>query len=361
MKKLLYVCSNSDLAGAPKHVTNLINLCSEDFEIKAIFGGKGEILDYTKFNNFVLLKNLSSSINFKKDLKAYKQIKNQIKIFNPDIIHMHSFKASLLVRIYNLFNSLDSTLVYTVHGWPWRGKNILIKFITYLLEASFAIINRNLNYIFVDKKSFENFISKFFIKNKSLIFNGVPFDIEKNKIKEQSTYPHFLFVSRIAHGKRHDIAIQAFDLFIKQGGNGFLHFIGEGTNDSQFIKSFINFEQIADNVFFHGQINNQCKIYNKGDVVLLISDFEALPLSLIEGLSYSKPLIASDVGSVNEIVNENTGILLKSHNLEEISNSFHVMSSKILRDKIASQSLNHFHSKFSEDCIKKDILKIYLK
>jgi glycosyltransferase involved in cell wall biosynthesis len=47
-----------------------------------------------------------------------------------------------------------------------------------------------------------------------------------------------------------------------------------------------------------------------------LSSSEGIPVSMMEAISFGIPIIATDVGAVNEIVNEETGILLEKDNLE---------------------------------------------
>ena len=59
--------------------------------------------------------------------------------------------------------------------------------------------------------------------------------------------------------------------------------------------------------------NSEIKKYyatNFVDWFINVSQFEGIPVSMMEAISYGIPIIATDVGGVNEIVNEATGILI---------------------------------------------------
>ena len=49
------------------------------------------------------------------------------------------------------------------------------------------------------------------------------------------------------------------------------------------------------------------------DMLVNASEFEGLPVSMMEALSYNIPIIGTDVGGVNEIVTEDTGLLLNEY------------------------------------------------
>jgi glycosyltransferase involved in cell wall biosynthesis len=50
--------------------------------------------------------------------------------------------------------------------------------------------------------------------------------------------------------------------------------------------------------------------YQKADVVMLTSDYEGLPLVILEAMAHQKPVITSNVGAVSEVVTPETGILV---------------------------------------------------
>jgi glycosyltransferase involved in cell wall biosynthesis len=73
-----------------------------------------------------------------------------------------------------------------------------------------------------------------------------------------------------------------------------------------------------------GRLSNQevinYYINNKIDVFINVSSIEGLPVTMMESISFNVPIIATDVGGVSELVNSETGILLKPNpNTEEIA------------------------------------------
>lgn len=67
---------------------------------------------------------------------------------------------------------------------------------------------------------------------------------------------------------------------------------------------------------FKGHLSNK-EVYefyesNEIDVFINLSESEGIPVSMMEAMSFSIPIIATNVGGVNEIVSNKNGILLKS-------------------------------------------------
>ena len=65
---------------------------------------------------------------------------------------------------------------------------------------------------------------------------------------------------------------------------------------------FVDSEGLNDRVQFVGNRHDITAILQKSDIFLLLSDWEGLPLSILEAMQCGLPIIASDVGGVNEAV-----------------------------------------------------------
>lgn len=61
-------------------------------------------------------------------------------------------------------------------------------------------------------------------------------------------------------------------------------------------------EGTPDNVYFLGNISNAARYVSIADLFVLPSNYEGLPIVIIEAMSLGKPVVASDVGGVSELV-----------------------------------------------------------
>lgn len=79
---------------------------------------------------------------------------------------------------------------------------------------------------------------------------------------------------------------------------------------------------IADRVEFAGWLDDPSPQLGRADLFLLPSRYEGLPLSIIEAMFAELPVIASDVGSVRELVAEGkTGLLVRSGDPGELADA----------------------------------------
>lgn len=76
-----------------------------------------------------------------------------------------------------------------------------------------------------------------------------------------------------------------------------------------------------DSIHFLGQIDHEkmVALYNIADIVVIPSIFEPLPLSAMEALACGTPVVASDVGGLRQIINEQIGYLVRSGDYAALS------------------------------------------
>ena len=74
-----------------------------------------------------------------------------------------------------------------------------------------------------------------------------------------------------------------------------------------------------------------------------ISDFTS-PLKLFEYMSHRKPIIASDLPVIREVLNEKNSILVKCDDIDLWINSIKDLKNLKNRDLIANQALSDFYN-----------------
>lgn len=99
--------------------------------------------------------------------------------------------------------------------------------------------------------------------------------------------------------------------------------IGGNKNEQKLISEIKN-GGLDNIVSFEGFVTGEKKInlLNWADVYILPSFNEGLPISILEAMSYSLPVISTPVGGIPEVVDTNNGIMVTPGNDEEI---YHAM------------------------------------
>lgn len=231
---------------------------------------------------------------------AINQIHAVIEEVKPDIIHVHSTWAGLFVRLPYLFRKRKAKIIYQSHGWAFLmdtsnyKKNIYALVEKILSISTDKIINIS-NY--EQKQAIEYGLNK----NKMvMIYNGVE-DKENNsnlKLNWDENKINLLFVGRLDRQKGLDLFLDVYDKMKLE--NLHLYVIGTSVLDDNLPKS-------TKHVTYLGWVDNKDidVYYQACDAVIMPSRWEGFGLVAIEAMRNLKPVIASNVGALPELIKNN--------------------------------------------------------
>ena len=156
----------------------------------------------------------------------------------------------------------------------------------------------------------KNFILNLGFKNKIEIINNGVFIPEENTNIFTNDQINITIVSRLVSHKNIKKIIKAIsdlnDPLI------YLNIIGDGPELNQLQKISLESNN-KDNIIFHGKLNRDDinHIFLKSDIYIQASNYEGLPHSLLEAMSYGIPVLCTPVGECKEILgNEDRGYIL---------------------------------------------------
>ena len=129
--------------------------------------------------------------------------------------------------------------------------------------------------------------------------------------------PRLLMSARLDPEKRHDVLVDAVAELRRRGIAVEAWLAGTGPLLED-VRSRADREGVADRVRFLGYVRNDrlLRFLEEGDVdlVVLPSDAEGIPVSLIEGLAYQVPAVGCDAGGVRELLDDGCGELAEPPN-----------------------------------------------
>ena len=159
-------------------------------------------------------------------------------------------------------------------------------------------------------KHLKNFILNLGFKNKIEIINNGVFIPEENTNIFTNDQINITIVSRLVSHKNIKKIIRAIsdlnDPLI------YLNIIGDGPELNQLQKISLE-SNYKNNTIFHGKLNRDDinHIFLKSDIYIQASNYEGLPHSLLEAMSYGIPVLCTPVGECKEILgNEDRGYIL---------------------------------------------------
>jgi len=355
--KVLHVIARMNVGGTATYLFNLLNgLQGSGVETKLVIGNvpsnekedaRVEQLHYKRITA------LSRSISPLKDLTARRQLWEIVDQYNPDLIHSHTFKAGLLVRS----KRTSIPIIHTFHGHhlydPDYGKfaRVVIKTIERILaKRSKKILTIGSR---VGKELLDVGIGKRSQYQSIAPGVRVPKLSDRSKIVKKfslnSDRLNVLWMGRLTIVKRPDRVIELAKHF--PGVN----FIVAGDGELR-----AELEAMASsNVYFLG-VQNSDEMFSLADIVLLTSDSEGMPLTLIEGQMAGVPAIATGVGSVSEIVEHDVTGLVTSTQIEQIVSSLgRLLGDSMLRSTMAKNARERALDIFSIEKMVESHIQVY--
>ena len=366
--KVLQVIARLNLGGTAKYLITLNSGLNKSGIKSLIVTGyvqKDEIEDPEVISlKPIRVKNLGRKISPINDLKAAKQLRKVILETSPDVVHTHTFKAGLLVRAQR--NKIEKQLgkrvkfVHTYHGHlfddpEFKGiKLIMVKMIERSLSKSTDQI------ITVGKKVKADLDQRKIrakrktvsiqpsVKPLKLISKNVA--LKKYKVKNTQRI-RVLWLARVTGVKNPQRAVEIANLmpqidFYLAGGGDLL----------EKVKS-----QAPSNLKVLGWQDAK-SILPIADIFLSTSENEGMPIALIEAQLAGIPVVATNVGSVSEVViNNKTGFVCSKSNPELIKAISKLSESKSLCTKLGKNGKTHALKIFSEKQLISAHKELYLK
>lgn len=357
---ILIISTNADEAGAPKHVETIANGLQDDFQFILIFGENGPVTERLKGRGYIVhvVHEMRTAISPINDLIALIKILFITAKYKPDIIHCHSAKAGMLGRLSAFI--CGKKWIYTVHGWGWRGASRLTKALIICIELVLSKLPRGF-YLFVAKDVQADGLNTLRLcpHRGTVIYNGVPsIDVALPNFSQPL---NVMMPARVSSAKDHQSLILAFENI--NDPNMRLLLCGTGTDLDEFKKFAKALAPTTHHLIsFLGQRSDIYNVYAQSHIVALISNFEALPLSIIESMSCSRSIIATNVGGVPELISSDlNGILVRSNCIKDITSALTRLKDERLRAKLGSRARIAYEEKFTEKAMLRSIAHTYQK
>lgn len=350
-KSLLLLITNSDFSGSTRNVLDIIEVIKKHYNVTIIAGGTGEF--FTEFGEdveFFHVNELQSTLKIRELSKAYLRIRKLVALINPHFVWTHGATANLLGRV--LPQRPIYYLISTVHGFPWRGfslfKRLLIKSVD---VATIALSRPSIIFLSNSEKRaapwLYNITKNYVLYNTSRLNYTHPLPI----IPQANTA---VMLARVDRSKDHKLLGYVIENSKKLEK---IYLVGKGTNDVSFLKETFS-ENALRKIQAIGQVDDVSDYISKSSLVILLSHFEALPISLIEGAKFGKPLVASNVGSVPEIVCDGLNGFLVGKDAEAIANAVDCILSGDRSVKFGEESRRLYIEKFGERRFNESVLNI---
>lgn len=327
-KRLLHIITLSEWGGAQQVCYDIVtNLDNSKYVAEVACAPGGKLVSKLKEQKVTVhtIDCLKRDIAPLKDLEALIRLYQLIRKGRYNVIHCHSTKAGILGRFAG-WAARTAKIYFTVHGWGFYnvGEYGRIYSLLVNLEKLAAKVTDKMICVSENDK-IEGLKREIGPEDKfKVIHNGIswkdsnPKSLRK-KINAKESDIVFLMVARLAYQKNPLLFLKSAKKVVKNHQQVKFVLIGDGPLYSK-CEQFIIANQLEKHATLLGFREDVRELLPDADVFVLSSRFEGLPLTIIEAMFAGLPIIATEVGGTDELVqNGINGFLTRPNNIEDLS------------------------------------------
>lgn len=303
----------------------VLNLCSfidkNEFEpFIASLIGSGELMKQAKeagipsrhleFSNPVSLSGIIRLIRLIREWKI-------------DIVQIHGLRADSIARWAVKLGGAKA-VISTIHSIdPWRKwQHILVDKITAPFVDHYVAVCNAAAKVSIEREGLRS-------DNVTVVYIGVPdliipreqSDNIKEKLSITKNSPVVGILANLRDMKGHRYVIEALPELRHEFPDIVFLFAGRDDSNGE-IREYAEKLGVSDSIRFLGFWKNPAELFAVMDMFLLPSDWEGLPVSIIEAMNAGVPVIASRVGGIPELIwDGEDGILIRPKSPEDIKKS----------------------------------------
>ena len=289
------------------------------------------------------------------DLKAVKEIRTLIKKYSPDIVYAHSSKAGAIARVANI--GLKNHCLYNPHGWAFNMRCSAKKKAMYTAIEKVAAPFCDKIICISDAEKQSALDKKICREDKlQVIFNGVDIESYENGVhgavkRKDLNIPEDAFVvgmvGRMSPQKAPDIFVKMAKKVKDAVPNAHFIIVGNGNQEAE-IRKYAGDNGFSDSLYITGWVDNPMSYVELFNVACLLSRWEGFGLALPEYMMAGKPIVATRVDAIPNIIKDGeNGLLVEVDNAEAASKAvLRIYSDGALRRRIVASGLEDVHKRF---------------
>ena len=340
-----------------------------------------------------ILPGLGREISPTGDLDSFRTIRKTIKRFRPHIIHTHTAKAGAVGRLAAISLNVSRKpgdrirLVHTFHGHIFHSYFGFLKtFIFIQIERFLAKFTDRI--IVISPLQKRDICERFRIAGPEKVriiplgfdlSNFIGPESQRENIREKylvNDSRETLLVGsigRLTHVKNHRMLLEAVNCLKDKGKDTHFRFLIVG--DGQLREELMKYSEeldVQESIIFTGWQKDMTSIYGAMDIVTLTSFNEGTPVTLIEAMAATKPVVATDVGGVRDLLGiidkrsthgyklARNGILVPSGRGEILARALlFLLENRDVSKKMAEHAREFVLNRYSIERLVKDIEALY--
>lgn len=304
------------------------------------------------------------------DIKAIKEVRALIKRYNPDIVYAHSSKAGAIARATDI--GLKNHCVYNPHGWAFNMRCSAKKKAMYTAIEKIAAPFCD-KIICISDAEKRSALDKKICRDDKLqvIFNGVDIEAYENGVhgvvtRKDLNIPEDAFVvgmvGRMSPQKAPDVFVKMAKRVKDEVSNAHFIIVGNGNQEAE-IRKYAENNGFSDSLHITGWVDNPMSYVELFDVACLLSRWEGFGLALPEYMMAGKPIVASRVDAIPNIIRDGeNGLLIEVDDDVRASEAvMRIYQEGGLKGRLVTQGLEDVHNRFNARRVSEEHGKLFEK
>jgi glycosyltransferase involved in cell wall biosynthesis len=366
------IIARMNVGGPAVQVSGLMRgFNTEDFDHRLYTGfcaaDEADYLDTVATNvRAIRIKGFGRRVSLGGDVKAFFALIKEIRRFKPHLIHTHTAKAGFLGRIASLVSLQPSIRVHTFHGHLLNGYfGAFKRRLVIIAEKVLAMFTDEL--LAVGDKVRQDLLAVGIGNSKKfgLMPPGLEIGELPNKEDSQESYGlstttlQCAFIGRVTQIKRPDRFLDVVSEIKKRGVDLDFFMAGDGELLEGCRERIVG-ENLSVKVL--GWQSDIEKVLSAADLVVLTSDNEGTPLSLIQAGMAGLSVVTTRVGSVPEVVLDGTTGIIAGLDVQEIADALEKLAnSSDLRGQMGAAAKEFTLANFGVERLVHDHQELYKK
>ena len=345
--KIMQVMPEFALAGAEVMCENLIyglKKIGADVVVVSLYDYHSPITDRLEQNGVkVVYLNKKSGFDF----SMYRKLRKTIKSEKPDVIHTHRYVMEYVIPA-SLFTKIPAK-THTVHNIASCEVGKGLRALHKIFFKMFKVVPVALTEL-IQSSIVEEY--KINVENVPVVFNGMSVD-KYYKKSDYSLVKNILHIGRFSLQKNHKGLIAAFEIIHKKHPEIKLNLAGVGELEDE-IKRLVKEKELDAVVCFKGLLDDVKEEMSKADIFCLPSNYEGMPMTIIEAMASGLPVVATAVGGVPDMITDGKDGVLCKNTPEDIADALEkVIESAELRETLGKNAVDTSKEYSSENMAKK--------
>ena len=290
-----------------------------------------------------------------------------------DVIHAHDWLVASAAK--TLKNSYNIPIISTIHATEaGRNSGIHDEVQRYINDTEWMLTYESTEVI-VNSNYMKNELQRLFglpFEKISVVpnainltnYSGIEKDYEFRRQYAMDNEKIVLFSGRLVYEKGVQHLISAMPKIIEHYHDSKLIIVGKGGMIDE-LKGQVDYLGLGNKVYFTGYLNNKklCKMYKCADVAVFPSTYEPFGIVALEAMLAGLPVVVSDVGGLNEIVDHGVdGMKSYAGNPNSIADSIlTLLYDHQLAEKIVKNAKQKVKSKYNWTKVAQDTHFVYQK